>query len=201
MQIFDECLGGIESNELALVLNSSLLLVLNSVDKDIESKVVENASLRDAMYAVYTKLEDILDGAGYISTAGDLLDEKQVLANKLVAAAKSAKSAGSKFDPSKFIPECECYNFKKHGDALEYLKKHYGAFLSGCNGKEDYLWRGDIQIIDPALRGALYRNHREDFEQLCKVAGKKARKELNSANSRRIKKVLKIKRLVDAAVR
>jgi hypothetical protein len=177
--------------------------VLESINPNKYVKLMQhNVPLREALHGVLVKIEDALDEAHCINRVGDLLPDKQVRAKRLTEAAKAAKEAGMKFDPSPFLPGYEPYCRKKHGDPVDYLKKWFGEFLASCNEeKVDYLWRGDIYWIDPALRGALYRKHRATFERLVQVAGKKSTKEINALTDRGKKKFKEIIALSNSHLR
>jgi hypothetical protein len=159
--------------------------LISAIDVKTIQKFAENdVEIREALHASYQKVEDALE-ANCINRVGDLLEDKKVRASILMNAAKSAKKQGLKFDPSPYIPNYECYNKKLHGNPVAYLKKHFGEFLASCNEEKiDYLYRGDIPVIDPLLWGALYRNYRDSFEGLTCVAGKKSKKELLNMSER-----------------
>lgn len=159
--------------------------LISVIDVKTIQKFAENdVEIRTALHTSYQRVEDALE-ANCINRVGDLLEDKKVRASILMNAAKSAKKQGIKFDPSEYIPNYECYNKKLHGNPVAYLKKHFGEFLASCNEEKiDYLYRGDIPVIDPLLWGALYRNYRDSFEGLTCVAGKKSKKELLNMSER-----------------
>jgi len=168
--------------------------------KLIQNTVENNKEVREVIHASYIALEDALNVSEYLTPMGDLYSERQVLAKKIVNAAKAVKETGVKFDPSIYLPNYECYSSKKHGDAAEFLKIHYSDFLSSENEEEvDYLWRGDIKIIDPVLYRALNLDHREQFKNLVKLAGKKSCRELDKATKRALNKAFNINKLKEAA--
>ncbi|MGL1955828.1 MAG: hypothetical protein OCD00_00735 [Colwellia sp.] len=162
--------------------------IINIIDtKTIQKFAESNIEVREALHTAYQNIEDALE-PNCITRVGDLLEDKQVRASMLMNAAKAAKKQGIKFDPSPYIPSYECYNRKSHGEPIPYLKMHFGRFLLSCNNEKNYLWRGDIALIDPVLYGVLYRDYRKDFETLVYLAGKKSKKEvLNMSERAKIK--------------
>lgn len=159
--------------------------LISVIDVKTIQKFAENdVEIREVLHASYQKVEDALE-TNCINRVGDLLEDKKVRASILMNAAKSAKKQGCKFEPSEYIPNYECYNKKLHGNPVAYLKKHFGEFLASCNEEKiDYLYRGDIPVIDPQLRGALYRNNLKEFEALTSVAGRKSQKEVLKITNR-----------------
>lgn len=171
--------------------------LINITDtKTIQKFAESNIEVREALHNTYQAIEDALE-PNCITRVGDLLEDKQVCASILMNAAKEAKKQEIKFEPSPYIQNYECYNRKLHGEPIPYLKKYFGEFLASCNEEGiDYLYRGDIPVIDPALWGALYRDYRKEFENLTCIAGKKSKKEVFNMSERGKDKVKKISNLL-----
>lgn len=167
--------------------------LINIIDaKTIQKFAEDNIEVREALHTTYQNIEDVLE-PNCITRVGDLLEDKQVRASILMNAAKLAKEQEIKFDPSLYINNYEGYNRKSHGEPIPYLRKHFGQFLASCNEEKiDYLYRGDIPVIDSKLRGALYRDYREEFEELTSIAGRKSKKAIRNMTSRGKEKLNKI---------
>ncbi|QFR39565.1 hypothetical protein A9Q91_05080 [Candidatus Gracilibacteria bacterium 28_42_T64] len=183
-----------DTTKKAVLLFSARLINLIDV-KTIQRVAETNAEIRETLHASYQGIEDALE-PNCINRVGDLQESKKIQASVLMNAAKAAKKKGQKFDPSPYLPNYECYKREKHGDPVEYLRKHFGEFLGSCNKEGiNYLWRGDVPVVDPALWGALYRSHRKEFEKLTYLAGKKSKVIKQQMTSRGAKKLKKISAL------
>lgn len=178
------------SKEAVLLFASKLIHAIDN--KTIQNSVENNIEVREALHSTYQNIEDVLE-PNCITRVGDLLEDKQVRASILMNAAKAAKKQGIKFDPSPYIPNYECYNRKLHGEPIPYLKKYFGEFLASCNEeKVNYLYSGDIALIDSLLWGFLYRNYAIEFKKNISKAGKKSADEINRLSKRWEKKLNKI---------
>ncbi|QFR39564.1 hypothetical protein A9Q91_05075 [Candidatus Gracilibacteria bacterium 28_42_T64] len=175
---------------------------ISCLDKEAIQKAVENnKEIRKVLHVTYQAIEEVFDTSGFTNPVGDLLSEKEKLAQELMEAAKVVRNQGKKFDPSPYISGYECYNRGLHGDPLTYFKLHFGTYLKSCNEEKDYLSRGDIQIIDPSLRGALYRNYREEFIELTNLAEKKSKAILDNTTDAKKKRIRKTSMLDNASRR
>jgi len=173
-----------------LLFAAKLISIIDT--KTIQQFAENNIEVREALHNTYQNIEDALE-PNCITRVGDLLEDKQVRASMLINAAKAAKKRGLKFNPSRHIPNYECYNRKFHGEPIPYLKKHFGEFLASCNEEKiDYLYRGDISLIDPLLWGSLYRNYPEEYEKTTSLAGKKSINKINKMSERASIKLKKI---------
>jgi hypothetical protein len=174
---------------------------LNGIDdSSLQNILVQSIEVRESMHSVYVKIEDALDSSDCINRVGDLHTSLQIQANRLASAAKLAKKQRRRFDPSLLLPGYELYNRSKHGDPIAYLQHWFGRFLKKCNKDQDYLWRGDIACIDPALKGAGNRDNQIKYEELVAVAGKKSIRQVKQMTARGRKKFKKINAL-DASYR
>ena len=179
--------------------NKGLLLastLINLVDpKTLQDLVEKDVEIRESFHKTYTKIEDALM-PNCINQVGDLYNNKQVKASILMKAAKARRGAKQKFDPSPYLANYELYNKQKHGNPVAYLVTHFGEYFASCNDENtDYLYRGDIPLIDQNLRGALYRNHKDQFESLTNIAGKKSKTlsaQISSRGKNKLNKIISL---------
>jgi hypothetical protein len=177
-------------------VTDEILLLATKLINILDPKILQNTAenhieVREALHRTYQNIEDVLE-INCTTRLGDLRNDTEIRANILVSAAKKAKKKGIKFEPSLYISNYKTYNKDIHGNPVEYLKKHFGEFLLSCNEKKDYLFSGDIALIDSLLWGTLYRNYSAEYQANISKAGKKSVSEVNGFSMRAEKKIKKI---------
>lgn len=177
-----------------LLLFGAKLLDIVGV-QSAQAIIENNKEVRVILHKVYLTFEDALE-SNCINRFGDLLSDTEIKVNRLLNAARDAKKAKIKFDPSPYLPNYELFRGKRHGDPFDYLLEHFGEYLAFYNAEGiNYLFRGDLVIIDDNLRKALYRMDKSKFEKILPRTGKKSTRQVNSFSQRSVEKFKKINSL------
>lgn len=177
----------------ALLLFSAKLINIVGA-KTIQEVVETNKEVREALYGSYIVVEDALEPN--CLNVSDLLSEQEILVNRLVNAAKVAKKANKKFDPSSYLEGYELYDKNKHSDPVAHLQKHFGHIL-GKGG----VTKGVIQYIDQPLYNSLQYGYQEKFDLLVGLAGKKSVAKAQGMSIKSKKKTNKISNLKRSSYR